>query len=357
MDLKLTDETRHGVTIVTVTGSLDCYTAPAFREHLAEARERTDLIALDLNAADILDSTCLGVIVGNEKHLRAASRNGRSAIICTADRILKVFGITGLAKVLGIHPTADAAIADLTGATPMTTAPAPGSNPPLTSGPPTAAQSIASATMPVPPEAIDAALDAVIADLTAELHERGIVPAIVDREWLAGAITRAVGAAAPAIRAADRQRLLRHFNECAPCSSRAPGVIAALGHDRAAHLERLLAGTRQTWADVLADHYLMSVECDPVRKLDNPVCGCSRVFLGWHPSAGEARQAWISHVAGIADLATVAGTLRHGDRIAELEQLAAEILATFTKGSDGYRARAGQVQIAKWETTLKGPSS
>jgi hypothetical protein len=36
-----------------------------------------------------------------------------------------------------------------------------------------------------------------------------------------------------------------------------------------------------------------------------------------------------------------------------LENLAREMLATFTKGSDGYRARAGQVQIAKWEERIK----
>lgn len=41
-------------------------------------------------------------------------------------------------------------------------------------------------------------------------------------------------------------------------------------------------------------------------------------------------------------------------RVAELEQLAADIIATFTKTDAGYRARVGQVQIAKWETTLKG---
>lgn len=37
-----------------------------------------------------------------------------------------------------------------------------------------------------------------------------------------------------------------------------------------------------------------------------------------------------------------------------LRQLAAEILAAFTKGQDGYRARAGQVQIRKWRDRLDG---
>jgi hypothetical protein len=41
-------------------------------------------------------------------------------------------------------------------------------------------------------------------------------------------------------------------------------------------------------------------------------------------------------------------------RIHELEQLAADILATYTKGQDGYRGRVGQMQIQRWQTTLKG---
>jgi hypothetical protein len=39
-------------------------------------------------------------------------------------------------------------------------------------------------------------------------------------------------------------------------------------------------------------------------------------------------------------------------RIAELEQLAADILGAFSKRSDGWRARAAAVQIAKWQGRL-----
>lgn len=112
-DLTLTSETRDGITIVTASGSLDCYTAPSFRVHLADAREVSHLIAIDLDAADILDSTCLGVIIGNEKQLRARYADGRTAIICTADRVLNVFRVTGLVKTFGIHATADEAVAAL----------------------------------------------------------------------------------------------------------------------------------------------------------------------------------------------------------------------------------------------------
>ena len=50
----------------------------------------------------------------------------------------------------------------------------------------------------------------------------------------------------------------------------------------------------------LREHYLAGISCDHARKEDNPVCACSRVFLGWHPSVGEAVEAWIGHVMEVA---------------------------------------------------------
>jgi hypothetical protein len=43
-------------------------------------------------------------------------------------------------------------------------------------------------------------------------------------------------------------------------------------------------------------------------------------------------------------------------RIAELEQLASDILATFTRGSDGWRARVSQVSLQRYRDRLAGPS-
>jgi hypothetical protein len=50
---------------------------------------------------------------------------------------------------------------------------------------------------------------------------------------------------------------------------------------------------------ILRDHYLAQVICGHDRQQDNPVCACSRVFLGWHPSVGAAVDAWIDHVAEV----------------------------------------------------------
>lgn len=61
------------------------------------------------------------------------------------------------------------------------------------------------------------------------------------------------------------------------------------------------AVVRERFRAALREHYLAGITCDGAQERDNPVCGCSRVFLGWHPSVGEAREAWIRHVLGVVD--------------------------------------------------------
>ena len=55
----------------------------------------------------------------------------------------------------------------------------------------------------------------------------------------------------------------------------------------------------------------------------------------------EAREQLADHKALLADAEEQAGSLK---------ALAGEILGTFNASGDGHRARAGQVQIAKWRT-------
>lgn len=54
--------------------------------------------------------------------------------------------------------------------------------------------------------------------------------------------------------------------------------------------------SRVVLAETLREHYLAEVVCDHERGQDNPICACSRVHLGWHPSVGHAVEAWVAHV-------------------------------------------------------------
>src|SRR6266581_4490804 len=68
VDLKLDHHNKDDIEIVDVEGEIDVYTAPRLRELLID-------------------------------------------LVCTQERILKIFRITGLTKVFGIHDTVDLAIA------------------------------------------------------------------------------------------------------------------------------------------------------------------------------------------------------------------------------------------------------
>jgi anti-sigma B factor antagonist len=113
VELKLATRDDSGRTVVNIEGEIDVYTAPTLREHLSDlvADGRHHLI-LDLEGVQFLDSTGLGVLVGGLKRVR--SQDGTLELVCTQERILKVFRITGLTKVFPIH----ASVPDALGAQP-----------------------------------------------------------------------------------------------------------------------------------------------------------------------------------------------------------------------------------------------
>jgi len=110
VDLTLETRDVDGRTIVAVGGEIDVYTAPKLRDKITElvAAGTYDLV-IDMEAVEFLDSTGLGVLVGGLKKVRA--HDGSLHLICNQDRLLKIFRITGLAKVFVIHETAEAALA------------------------------------------------------------------------------------------------------------------------------------------------------------------------------------------------------------------------------------------------------
>jgi anti-sigma B factor antagonist len=110
VDLTLSTREVDGTTVVSVGGEIDVYTAPKLREQLIDlvSSGNYDLV-VDLEAVEFLDSTGLGVLVGGLKKVRA--HDGSLQLVCTQDRLLKIFRITGLAKVFAIHGSAEEAIA------------------------------------------------------------------------------------------------------------------------------------------------------------------------------------------------------------------------------------------------------
>ncbi len=96
--------------VVDVKGEIDVYTAPKLREKLIElVSEGSYNVIVNLEGVDFLDSTGLGVLVGALKRVKA--HDGSLSLICSQDKILKIFKITGLTKVFSIHSSEQEATA------------------------------------------------------------------------------------------------------------------------------------------------------------------------------------------------------------------------------------------------------
>lgn len=108
MELALTSRTEGDFEIIEVGGEIDVYTAPRLREAIVAAVDAGhSRLIIDVGRVDFLDSTGLGVLVGALKRVRADG--GSLDIVCTQERILKIFQITGLDKVFGLHASIDEA--------------------------------------------------------------------------------------------------------------------------------------------------------------------------------------------------------------------------------------------------------
>ena len=109
MDLSLASRIEGDKTVLSVGGEIDVYTAPKLREQIVQLVEdgRYHLV-VDMEDVEFLDSTGLGVLVGGLKRVRA--HDGSLRLVCTQERILKIFRITGLTKVFPIHSSVAEAV-------------------------------------------------------------------------------------------------------------------------------------------------------------------------------------------------------------------------------------------------------
>jgi anti-sigma B factor antagonist len=88
--------------LITVSGEVDLATSPKLDAAIVEALETgTESVVIDLTDVSFMDSSGLGVIVRGLKRCREAEKN--IDLVITNERVLKVFGVTGLDQVIPIH--------------------------------------------------------------------------------------------------------------------------------------------------------------------------------------------------------------------------------------------------------------
>jgi anti-sigma B factor antagonist len=109
VNLDLETGKKGDVAIISLRGEIDVYTAPRLRQALIDLVEGGSKdIVVDMDKVDFLDSTGLGVLVGGLK--RVKSNDGEMKLVVTQDRIMKIFDITGLAKVFPMFGSLDEAL-------------------------------------------------------------------------------------------------------------------------------------------------------------------------------------------------------------------------------------------------------
>jgi anti-sigma B factor antagonist len=107
-DIK-TEQLSSDAYVISLTGEVDLYTAPEFKQQLLEviAQGGRDVV-VDLSGTTFIDSTTLGVLVGGVKRLR--TNEGQLSLVCNDRNITKIFEITGLDKVFTIYPPREEAV-------------------------------------------------------------------------------------------------------------------------------------------------------------------------------------------------------------------------------------------------------
>lgn len=109
VDVSVSRTTDGGVPVLAVSGEVDVYSAPTLKERFAELiNSGASTLVVDLTGVAFLDSTGLGALV--EARALTGDAGGSLLIVCTQERIMKLFTITGLDSVFTIHSTVDAAL-------------------------------------------------------------------------------------------------------------------------------------------------------------------------------------------------------------------------------------------------------
>jgi anti-sigma B factor antagonist len=100
-DIK-TEQLANDGYIIALSGEVDLYTAPEFKQQLLEIIGKGGKhVVVDLSDTTFIDSTTLGVLVGGVKRLRPTG--GQLSLVCSDRNITKIFEITGLNKVFPIY--------------------------------------------------------------------------------------------------------------------------------------------------------------------------------------------------------------------------------------------------------------
>ena len=99
--------------VVRLAGELDVSSTAGLRALLTEqvVDEGRVHLVVDLTGLTFMDSSGLGALVRAQRQARGL--RGSFAVVCDEGPVLRVMSVTGLTHVLRVHPSLEAATADL----------------------------------------------------------------------------------------------------------------------------------------------------------------------------------------------------------------------------------------------------
>ena len=98
---KVHSEPLEGAVVVVASGEIDLATSPALRSALTADDVQAPLIVLDLRKVSFIDSSGLGVIVGQQKR----SQEDGHQFVVAVDRgsaVQRILDLSGLIKILDV---------------------------------------------------------------------------------------------------------------------------------------------------------------------------------------------------------------------------------------------------------------
>jgi len=109
MKTQIIDAKQH-LSSISIFGDLDGNTSPKLLKEIESLIEQGTLnIILDLTQIEFISSSGIGVIAVSSKEL--SQKNGKIMIVCDNGKVLSLFDITNLSKVITIYKTLDDAVA------------------------------------------------------------------------------------------------------------------------------------------------------------------------------------------------------------------------------------------------------
>jgi anti-sigma B factor antagonist len=105
-------EIGSNVALVSVSGELDLYVEEEFHKALEAADLLgTPAVVVDLSGVTFIDSTACGILVAEAK--RRVRDQGQLVLVSSGKATARVLEVSGIDRVVAVHPTLHAAFQDL----------------------------------------------------------------------------------------------------------------------------------------------------------------------------------------------------------------------------------------------------